>query len=362
MDCVYLGSNISGTIHKCLLYETCDVEKTTPDHASCVACQDKLGIDDKDFAAKWVDPLEVCDRSKLKTDSLRNVLVGGDAFLVCGGPSINDMPLHLLKQRGVWIMAVNNVAAHHRIRPQAFVCSDPPMKFSNTIWDDPGVMKFVPTPKMSGRRAKLRRKIGKVFKESDRRVCDCPNVWGFKRESYLVPNDEFFMAAGAMWGNQDAGVDRTHEKKTVCTFLLGLRLLYYMGARRIFLLGVDFRMTPNYGYGFGQKRTPGASTSNNRHFVVVNDWLCRLQQGGTFDRFGLEIFNCFERSSLRAFPYVPLGFAVEGACNRVEQRPDLEGWYEKANCPECNSWNVRFGDECECLKCHHKWNPYDTDD
>ncbi len=293
-------------------------------------CSSKLCWKDPNFLSKWNDPLVVLDRWRKKTDCLRDLLAGGSAFLIGGGPSANDLPLELFSRRGVWSLAVNNSAGHPRIRPQAMVCSDPPKKFSHSVWLDPGIMKFVPTPKLSGRRAKLRKKIDGVFSDLGKKTSDCPNVWGFQRYSYLFPDERFFLCDGACWGNHTSGVQKTRQPKTVCTMLLGLRILYYLGARAIYLVGVDFAMTPDRGYSFGQSRDPGACASNNSQFAIVNQWLCQMQQNGTFQRFGLSIYNCYQHSGLRAFPFVPFDQAVEISCGLIENRPDLSGWYDPA--------------------------------
>jgi hypothetical protein len=54
-----------------------------------------------------------------------------------------------------------------------------------------------------------------------------------------------------------------------------------------------------------------------------------MQEKGVFDRFGLKIYNTFERSGLRAFRYVPFDDAVSEAISIIEQVPDLSNWYEK---------------------------------
>ena len=61
----------------------------------------------------------------------------------------------------------------------------------------------------------------------------------------------------------------------------------------------------------------------------MNAWLCKLQKNGTFERFGIEFFNTFQRSGLRAFPYVPFDTALKDCYGIVEEKPDLQGWYEK---------------------------------
>lgn len=290
----------------------------------------RLLLTDDDFAEKWIDPLPIITARREKTDAFRHMLAGRSAFLVCSGPSANEIELEQLNGRGIWSMAVNNMAAHHRFRPNAFICSDPPGKFSDTIWFDPGIMKFVPTPKLKGRRGGLRRKLPDgTFERLDVSISKCPNVWGFQRWSWLSPDDEFFLTDGACWGNHNAGMKKTGQPKTVCTPLLAIRLLYYLGARTVYLVGMDFTMSPDYGYAFDQGRTVEACLSNNNQFSIVNGWLCDMQGTGVFKRFGLKLYNCFERSGLRAFPYVPFDEAIIESKGSVQDRPSLSGWYEK---------------------------------
>lgn len=296
----------------------------------CRDCGEALASDDPDFPSRWVDGLTVTDRDRVRTDALRGLLAGRSAFLVGGGPSANRNDLSKLNRRGAFSFCVNNVAGHPAFRPQAFVCADPPSKFSHSIWLDPAIMKFVPTPKLLRSRGKLRRKTPDgSFVRIEERTADCPNVWGVQRQSWFTPDDRFFLDPGAMWGNLDSGVRRTGEKKTVNTSLLAIRILRYLGAKRIFLLGVDFHMQPDWGYSFAQGRTAGASESNNRQFAVVNEWLCKMQNDGVFRRFGLELYNTYRNSGLRAFPHVPFEEALADVIGMVEETPDLSAWYEK---------------------------------
>jgi hypothetical protein len=230
----------------------------------------------------------------------------------------------------MWVMGINNAAGHPRIRPNAFVCSDPPKKFSHSIWLDPGVMKLIPSPKLSkGSRGNLRKKVNGVFSRLDVRTQQCPNVWGFRRESWMWPDDRFFLGPGACWGNLKKGVEKTKLDKTVSTLFLGIRLMRYLGCPRLYLLGVDLRMTPERGYSFAQARDEDAQASNNNAYKVINRWMCEMASAGVFTKFGMEVYNCYERSGLRAFPYVPFEEAVIDCRGIVERAPDLSGWYEK---------------------------------
>lgn len=276
------------------------------------------------------DPLFVCDRLKTRVDLSHLLSNRPDAFLVCGGPSLKEVDPNQLNQRGLWTMAVNNAAAWSSFRPSSFVCSDPPEKFHQGIWLDPAIMKFVPVPKLKKGRGVLRIKEDGKFSRANYSACDCPNVWGFLRRGWLSLDDTFFTEESAAWGNLAEGVLRTGLEKTACTMLLGIRLLYYLGARRIFLVGCDFRMEEGSGYAFDQNRDNEAIESNNRQYRNVNRWLSELCSNGVFGKYGLSIINTTTDSGLDAFPKVPLGFAISSALKGYPPCPlDTEGWYEK---------------------------------
>ena len=341
-DCAYLGPE-TGRLHDetfplrvCRRHGECCESADAQRIPCCPRCNDRLPQADPEFARKWRDPLVMFNRELKQCDSLRNLLAGRSAFLACGGPSANDLPLEELNRRGVWTLAVNNMAGHARFRANAFVCADPPMKFSHSIWHDPAIIKLVPRSKMTGQRARIRRKAPdgtfsqiSLGRKQWATTADCPNVWGFSRRSWLRPDDSFFTEPDAAWGNHNSGVGMTAEPKTVSTLLLALRLMRYLGARRVFLVGVDFGMSETRGYAFPQARTADACAANNRQYEVQNAWLCRMAEAGLFEKYGMEVFNTFGYSRLRAFPYVPFETALEDVRGDVEETPDTFGWYEK---------------------------------
>ena len=289
-----------------------------------------------------VDSLPVFDRQREPTTALRDILAGRPTFLVAGGPSTKVLDLSRIAGRGVFTMAINNMAGH--FHASAFVCSDPPSKFHDGIWRDPSIMKFVPLPKLTDkpRRGGLREKredgtFHHIRHPDDENkafcVQHCPNVWGFERRTWWAYDDSFFTEPSASWGNGKDGQTRTGNPTTFNTMLLALRLLYYMGSRRIFLLGVDFSMPPGQCYAFDQIK-PGAksdATDCNAHqYQVVNYGLTSMVNAGVFQRAGLEIYNCNRESGLRAFPYVPYEAAVADALKGFPKEPfSLSGWYEK---------------------------------
>lgn len=320
------------TVHECLIYRRCTNEKSSqPEIPACTSCSTKLELTDTNLERRFQDNLLILDRFGKPTQSIRN-MVGPTAFLVCGGPSTKSLNLSLMNQRGIWSLAVNNMAGS--FWPNAFICADPPQKFHNGIWLDPTIMKFVPTPKMRGGRSNLREKVGDEFLKIKSQVSDCPNIWGFERRSWLRPDESFFTEPSAAWGNHDAGVFQTGQPKTVCTMLLAIRVLYHLGARRIYLVGADFTMDPSANlrgnYAFGEARDEDAIKSNNQQYQVVNQWLVEFVKNGTFKKFGLELFNTNPYSHLRAFAHVPFEFAIRDALTGFPQQPfDLTDWYKK---------------------------------
>ncbi len=338
--CIYMAESIIGSmtsdkqpqqIHKCRRYDKCAVEQTNDNLASCADCPDYTTIDDPELDKKFIDPLIITARDGKLTDCHRNMLNGGSAFLVCGGPSLNKLDYRRLAERGIYSLGVNNVCAY--VPVSAFVCSDPPMKFHDGIFLDPQMTKFIPSPKLSKRRGRLRKKNDRgLFEWIDAWTRECPQVFGFERRSWLMPDETWFTDGGAAWGNHDRGVKKTGELKTVGTMLLGLRILQYLGAKKVFLLGCDFYMNPladkKENYSFGEDRNLGAIESNNEQFKVLNDWLCRLRP--VFEKFGFHTFNCNQDSHLRAFDYVLFEQAMEVCKIGFPKEPfSLGGWYEK---------------------------------
>ena len=283
-----------------------------------------------------VDPLIFTDKAKNPTNIFRDAVKGHVGFLVCGGPSAKQLDLRLLEQRGIWSMAVNNMAAY--VKTSCFICADPPSKFSDAIWLDPNIIKFVPLAKLTRKKGKLRRKVGEQFEtlkidDKEITVLDCPNVWGFERRSWMQLDDTFFTEPSAAWGNHEAGTIRTGRQKTVNTMLLAIRIMYAIGIRTLFLVGVDFDMSPTAdpagNYAFGELRDSNAIKSNNSQYEIVNKWLCEMQETGVFQRFGLSIYNVNQNSNLRAFPYVPYELAIADALKNFPKQIELSNWYRK---------------------------------
>ena len=270
------------------------------------------------------DPLVMYGRDmKPIGHALRGLWQDCAAFYVCGGPSLKALDLSFLKERGVVSLGVNNVAGYAPVKAMTF--SDPASKFHHGIFFDPGIIKFVPKPKMSERvRAKM---PDGSFQWTAYEVRHCPSVFAYERDG-IWHEKEFFSRDKATWGVSKKHVENQGKQTILFSFFLGIRLLHYLGVRRIYLLGVDFKMDAQHHYAFGQYRHQGAIGSNNNSYRVATGMLQGLRP--YLDASGLQIFQTNPDSALRVFDHVPLETAIEDCRGLVPQGPlDMARYYEK---------------------------------
>lgn len=284
------------------------------------------------------DPLEWTDRWKNPIGHLlRDLWRPNPGFLVCGGPSLQQIDLGFLRERGIVSLGINNVSGYAPVRAMTF--SDPPEKFCHGVFFDPAIMKLVPVPKL-GKRVRAKKPDG-TFGFTSLRVQDCPNVWGYRRNS-VWDAERFLTSEHASWGNGKKGMEENGRERILFTFFLGLRLMHYLGCRQVYLLGVDFNMTPTEdgsgaaGYAFRERRHEGAARGNNSSYRKANAMCAELRP--ILDAAGFHVYNCNPDSHLTAFDYVPLEQAKQAARGLVppEPWPDdmLLGWYSKDDDPE----------------------------
>lgn len=271
------------------------------------------------------DGLRVVDRWGEDT-SLRDLWRNSPGFLVGGGPSLRGLDLSFLRARGVVSMGVNNVAGFAPV--SAWTFSDPPEKFHHGIHLDPSVLTFCPIPKL---RKKIRvKQPDGTFVFPGARVRDCPGVIGYERSCQFVAA-EFLTSRGATWGNNNKGVEKTGGPKLLFSMFLAVRLLHYLGVRRVYMIGVDFGM-PAIGrddeqYAFEQARPQAVRNGCNNSYRQAAAWFRELRP--IFDDAGFHVFNCNPASNLDAFDFVPLETAVADATRHCREPFDLAGWYEK---------------------------------
>jgi hypothetical protein len=268
----------------------------------------------------YSDPLEVLDRYG-NPASCCDLWKNSAAFLVCGGPSVKDVPYHRLAERGIASLGINNVAGMVPVRAMTFC--DPAKKFHHGVFLDPGVIKFVPRQKA---KMSIRVKENGAFRQTTIKVAECPSVFLYRKGGQFAP-ETFLTSWEASWGVGKKWAEQTGRSRLLFTFFLGLRLLHYLGVRRIYLLGADFHMEPETAYAF-DARHAGAARSNNNSYRIANGYCKELRP--VFEAAGLEVYNCNAESGLEAWDHVPFGEALEDCRGGVPLEPfDLAHWYDK---------------------------------
>lgn len=264
---------------------------------------------------------DACQRTGYKTVDLNGLWAPSAGFLVCGGPSTNKLPFQRLRERGIVSLAINNSSGH--IPVTAWCFGDPAEKFHHGVHLDPKCLTFAPIGKL-GHPINAKMPDGK-FRKTGILVRDCPGTLGFSRDSYFKA-ETFFSTTFAHWG---VGAKNTPEEqakyKCLCSMLLGLRLMYYLGCPRVYMLGVDFNMTEKEQYSFAQQKNP-----RNGRYANENAMLKDLRP--VFEQHGFKVYNCNPESKCDVFEYVPFEKAFADCKGGVPDEPfDLAKWYDKAD-------------------------------
>jgi hypothetical protein len=254
---------------------------------------------------------------------LGDMFRGGHAFLVCSGPSLNSHDLTLLQQRGIVTCALNNAATV--VRSNLWVSVDDPGNFSDAIWRDPAITKFVPLCHME-KPFSVRTTTGELVPSSEL-VGDMPGVFGFRRNEAFNAA-QFLYEDTVNWGNNGQRVDAHGVKGSRSVMLAALRVLFYLGVRTLYLLGCDFKMQNGAAnYAFEQDRSRSSINGNNKTFDALNTRFRELLP--SFEREGFRVFNCTPNSGLTAFPSLRYEDAIDAALRKFPRQVITAGMYDR---------------------------------
>lgn len=236
-----------------------------------------------------VDPvqpvtIDLAFDADMRPVDLQEAYKGQTAFLLCGGPSLNEMDLSLIPDTAT-IAAVNQVGATHR-KPHIWFGVDHPKRFHASIWEDPTIMKFASADHRADKYSIL---VDGQWVAANRGPGDTPNT--------------FFINCDNPWGGK-LFLQRTTSWSTVhgnrTTMLLALRMLYWLGFRTVYLLGCDFKMSYHASYAFNQQHSPQNRWKNNIKFGMLNSSFDMLKS--VFDEHGYRVYNCTPGGHLYALP------------------------------------------------------------
>jgi hypothetical protein len=114
--------------------------------------------------------------------------------------------------------------------------------------------------------------------------------------------------------------------RVINTIFTILRIAFYLGFRRAYLLGCDFEMSPNQPYSFNQQKWGNAANSNNGTYQQLTYCLDQLKV--QFDKASFKVYNCNPASKLWTFDFIDFEQAVAQATRHFTEELDCNGWYE----------------------------------
>lgn len=254
---------------------------------------------------------------------LEGSLLGSSMFLVLSGPSAKTVDLSLLQGRGIVSMAVNNSWA--LFRPTHWTSLDPPDRFIDQGWKDPGILKMVPRGYTKHRLRTFDPSVGKI-RRSRFSVHEMPSTFFYGRR-HTFDHRTFLDDSAIQWGNLKGQKDSLGNPACRSVMLAALRLCFHLGATTVYLVGCDFHMPPEGdAYAFPQEKTPGGRKSNNHAYAILGRRLAALAP--LLKERGLRVFNCNKESALKCFPHRPFEEAVRLASRGSSKPIVTEGWYE----------------------------------
>lgn len=254
--------------------------------------------------------------------NLENLYKSASCFLVCGGPSLNAINLNLLNQAGILIASVNNTGA--LVRSNFWFSVDHPKSFHSNIYFDPHVLKFIPEENLD-KSFLIHDSKGKL-QPSNKRIFNISNVLSYRRNKDF--NAETFLEEPTInWGNHGSVKDSYGNKGGRSVMYPAFRILYYLGIRRLFLLGCDFKMNVEQPYAFPQKKHLGGCHSNNQAYEIHNNRFTNLRP--YMEKKGFKVYNCTPKnlSNLTAFEFMEYQEAIRICTKDIKENPILENMY-----------------------------------
>lgn len=267
------------------------------------------------------DQLRVYTADEAEVD-LSNWYRGRHVILLCNGPSLGDMDLTPLAQPGVMTAGINNGWVIWR--PHLWFCVDDPANFIDVGWKDPTITKFAPLGKIT-KRLKVKLPDG-GFRWSKYLANQMPSCFFFPRNERFH-RDLFFTQNSVNWGCHSKKQCSEGIQSQRSVMLSAVRLLTWLGFKRIVLVGADFRMSHNaQNYAWKQARNEGSVKNNTKTYAALNERFRALHPG--LLEQGIEIYNATPNSGLTAFPSMEWNRAVNEAAAECRKQVDTEGWYD----------------------------------
>lgn len=206
-------------------------------------------------------------------------------FFLGGGPSLRSVDLEALRGRNTF--AVNGVCEVYP-RPSAWCATDPFHAMPGDPMGQEGTLKLLP-----------RAFAGDLDPSDDARF--------FLRNTRFNPWT-FLSERTVNWGSERRATDELERDapwgRGRSVMLAALKLMWFLGARRIVLLGVDWHMDAAQPYAHSATADDRKASSNNDKFGLLSRRFGQLRP--VFEAAGLTVVNATEGSRLEVFEKVNL--------------------------------------------------------
>jgi len=210
--------------------------------------------------------------------ALEDLYKNQSIFLICNGPSIDGINLVPLDTRQTF--GINNGGI---LRPRFWTSQDPSAKFSDAIWLDPTITKFVPFSHINGHFWDTVNEC-----ESEATIRDCPSVILHPKSSRCDP-DTWLTEDSVCWGVPKGDGHRLN------TMLAALHIIWFLGFRTVYIIGADFSMSEDAPYFF-EEDGKGKAGGNNELYRLTNAYLAKLDP--LWRDAGYHVYNATDGGDL----------------------------------------------------------------
>ncbi len=213
------------------------------------------------------------------------------AFLIGRGWSATDDRRARVAGSGIPVMAVNDFPKNGP-KPNYWCTGDPPNYFGERVWTDADIIKFAPFDFRTIHRPAEDAYAPKLT------PMDAPNTHFFHHVNNETEYESWLHTPWIAWGSTIHGenVPKQFYKEGAArsSMLVGIRLLWHLGFREVYLLGCD--CTPH---------AHPAPEYWNAIFYLLE------QIKPTLDRWGMKVYQTNRDSHLRTFDFVDFAEAIK---------------------------------------------------
>ncbi len=204
------------------------------------------------------------------------------AFLIGRGWSATLAKRQAIADAGIPVMAINDYPKDGPT-PNYWCSGDPPVYFNEKMWENPDIIKFCAMNTIKCLRPREDAYAPALT------TMTAPNVHYFHSVQNCTDVESWLHTPWLNWGTSicAAEVPAFHKASARSSMLIGLRLLWHLGYREVYLLGCD-------------------CTPHHHHFPEYYETIFHhiKQIKPAFDRFCYSVHQTNFDSHLRIFPFV----------------------------------------------------------